>query len=416
MKKIIKEYFKTRKTTAVILLVAGFFALGIYIGFYSRPAVDKITNISNKNTPIEIKADFEPFWKVWNIVNEKYPNASTTTDQNRVYGAISGLIGSLNDPYSIFFDPEDTKTFEDDIKGSFSGIGLEVGIKDKILTVIAPLKDTPAYKAGIKSGDKILKIDKTITSDLSIEEAIKLIRGEKGTLVSLTIFHNGEKEPREIKVVRDIINTPTLDTELRKDNIFVVTLYSFSTNSADLFRDAIKKFYESKSDKLLLDLRGNPGGYLDSAVDMASWFLPSGKAVVTEDYSDNAKQKIHRSVGYDIFTDKLKFVILIDSGSASASEILAGAMQDYGKAKLVGEKSYGKGSVQEVVDVTPDTILKITVAKWLTPNGNSISEKGLTPDYPVEITKKDIDAKKDPQMEKAVELLNNWSPIKKTEI
>jgi len=416
MKKIIKEYFKTRKTTAVILLVAGFFALGIYIGFYSRPAVDKITNISNKNTPIEIKADFEPFWKVWNIINEKYPNASTTTDQNRVYGAISGLIGSLNDPYSVFFDPEDTKTFEDDIAGSFSGIGLEVGIKDKILTVIAPLKDTPAYKTGIKSGDKILKIDKTITSDLSIEEAIKLIRGEKGTLVSLTIFRNGEKKSREIKVVRDIINTPTLDTELRKDNIFVVTLYSFSTNSADLFRDAIKKFYESKSDKLLLDLRGNPGGYLDSAVDMASWFLPSGKAVVTEDYSDNAKQKIHRSVGYNIFTDKLKFVILIDSGSASASEILAGAMQDYGKAKLVGEKSYGKGSVQEVVDVTPNTILKITVAKWLTPNGNSISEKGLTPDYPIEITQKDIDAKKDPQIEKAIELLNNWSPIKKTEI
>ena len=293
---------------------------------------------------------------------------------------------------------------------------MEVGIKDKILTVIAPLKDTPAYKAGIKSGDKILKIDKTITSDLSIEKAIKLIRGEKGTTVALTIFRNGDKEPREIKVVRDIINTPTLDTELRKDNIFVIKLYSFSSNSADLFRNAMKKFYESKSDKLLLDLRGNPGGYLDAAVSMASWFLASGKTVVSEDYGDNAKQKIHRSAGYDIFTDKLKFVILIDGGSASASEILAGAMQDYGKAKLVGEKSYGKGSVQEVVDITPDTILKITVAKWLTPKGNTISEKGLTPDYTVDLTQDDADAKKDPQMDKAVELLNNWSPIPKTNI
>ena len=412
----IREYIQTRKITATILLVFGFFFFGIYLGFHNGPAIEKITTISNKETPAEIKTDFAPFWKVWQTINEKYPNADKITDQDRVYGAISGLVGSLNDPYSLFFSPDDAKMFESDIEGSFSGIGMEVGIKDKVLTVIAPLKDTPAYRAGIKSGDKILKIDQTITSNLSIEKAIKLIRGEKGTTVALTIFRVGDKEPREIKVVRDIINVPTLDTDIRTDGIFVIKLYSFSANSASLFRDAIKKFYESKSDRLLLDLRGNPGGYLDAAVSMSSWFLPSGKTVVSEDYGDKAKQKIHRSAGYDIFTDKLKFAILIDSGSASASEILAGAMQDYGKAKLIGEKSYGKGSVQEVVDITPDTILKVTVAKWLTPKGNSISEKGLTPDYVVEFTQKDADAKKDPQMDKAVELLNNWSPIPKTNI
>ncbi|MFZ2072809.1 MAG: S41 family peptidase [Minisyncoccia bacterium] len=402
------EFFKTRRTAIVILFFAGFFIFGVYVGSHNKPAIDNITSISNKNNPTEIKADFESFWKVWNTINEKYPQADKISDQDRVNGSISGLIGSLNDPYSVFFNPSETKKFEDDISGSFSGIGMEVGVKDRILTVIAPLKDTPAYKANIKSGDKILKIDKTITSDLTIDEAIKLIRGEKGTTVSLTIFREGDKEPREIKVVRDIINAPNLETEITKDGIFVIKLYSFSANSANLFRDALKKFYDSKADKLILDLRGNPGGYLDAAVDISSWFLPAGKPVLIEDYGDKIKQKTYRSLGYDIFSDKLKFVILIDSGSASASEIVAGAMQDYKRAKLVGTQSYGKGSVQEVVDITSDTILKITVAKWLTPNGISISEKGLTPDYKVEFTSKDVEQKKDPQINKAVELLLNW--------
>ncbi|MFN4181162.1 MAG: S41 family peptidase, partial [Candidatus Paceibacteria bacterium] len=224
----------------------------------------------------------------------------------------------------------------------------------------------------------------------------------------LTIFHESDVEPKEIKIVRDIINVPTLDTELRKDGIFVIRLYSFSANSAELFRNAIKEFTESNTDKMLLDLRGNPGGYLEAAVDMASWFLDNGKAVVIEDYGAGKEQNKYRSNGYDIFNENLKFVILIDGGSASASEILAGAMQDYKKAKLVGTKTYGKGSVQEVVEITKDTILKVTVANWLTPNGNSISKKGLTPDYEVKVTPKDLENKKDPQLDKAVELLLNW--------
>ncbi|MEK7088904.1 MAG: S41 family peptidase [Patescibacteria group bacterium] len=402
------EYFRIRRASATILLVAIFFGSGIYIGFNNRPEINKVTDIFGKETAVATKTDFSPFWKVWNNINEKYPNASKITDQNKLYGAISGLIGSLNDPYSVFFNPDEAKLFKDDIQGNFSGVGMEIGIKDKILMVIAPLKNTPAYKANIKSGDKILKIDNLVTSGLSIEKAIRLIRGDTGTIVTLTIFHDGDKEPKEIKIMRDTINIPTLDTELRKDGIFVIKLYSFSANSVGLFRNAIKEFFTSQSDKLLLDLRGNPGGYLDAAVDMSSWFLEGGKTVVTEDYGNNSKPKAYRSQGYNIFTDKLKFVILIDGGSASASEIFAGAMQDYKKALLIGEKSYGKGSVQEVVKVTQNTILKITVAKWLTPNGNSISEKGLTPDYEVPFTKKDIEAKRDSQLNKAVELLNNW--------
>lgn len=403
-----------RKNINILLVVGVFFFLGFYAGLSHQPAINKVMGIYGKETAVVTKTDFSPFWKTWNDINEKYPDAVKISDQDRIYGAISGLVKSLNDPYSVFFNPEDTRLFEADIAGSFSGIGVEIGIKNKILTVVAPLKDTPGYKAGIKSGDKILKIDKTTTADMTVEKAIGLIRGEKGTMVILTILRGEEKEPREIKIIRDIINIPTLDTELRPDGVFVIKLYSFSANSADLFRLALKKFSESNTDKLLLDLRGNPGGYLDAAVDMASWFLPNGKTVVIEDYGNNAKQKIYRSTGYNVFTDKLKFVILMDGGSASASEILAGAMQDNGLAKLVGEQSYGKGSVQEVIKITPDTILKITIAKWLTPNGTSISLKGLTPDYKVEFTKEDSLKKIDSQLNKAVQLLNNWTPIIKS--
>jgi len=407
---------KNKSTITTFLLVLVFFFLGIYVGSYKKSEISQVLNVSNKENPSAILTDFSPFWKAWNTIDEKYPDAKKITDEKRLYGAISGLVGSLDDPYSMFFNPEETKSFEEDIAGSFSGIGIEVGMKDKILTVISPLKDSPGYKAGLKAGDKILKIDKTLTSDLSIEDAVKLIHGEKGTTVTLTIFREGEKDSRVVKIVRDIINVPIVETKLRPDGVFVITLNSFSENSSKLFQDALKKFADSKTDKLVLDLRGNPGGYLDSAVSMASWFLPSGKTVVTEDYNNKKKQVNYRSEGYNIFSDQLKFVILIDGGSASASEILAGAMQDYGIAKLVGEKSYGKGSVQEVVNITPDTILKITIAKWLTPKGTSISEKGLTPDFIVSMTQKDFDAKKDPQMDKAVELLKNWSPINKTKI
>lgn len=408
-----QNYSKIKYYATTILVIVLFFVLGINVGYSNRPEADKVAGVTGKDPQVETEVDFSPFWKVWNEINEKYPSASQVTDQKRVYGAISGLVESLNDPYSVFFNPDEAKSFQEEISGNFTGVGMEIGIKNKILTVIAPLKDTPAYRANIKPGDRILKINETVTAGLSVESAVKLIRGEKGTTVKLTILHEGGEEPIEISVVRDVINIPTLDTELRKDGIFVIRLYSFSANSAGLFRNGIKKFVDSGTDKLVIDLRGNPGGYLNSAIDMASWFLKSGTVVVTEDYGAKKEPEIFRSKGYDIFNDKLKVVILIDSGSASASEILAGALHDNNRAKLVGTKSFGKGSVQEVVGITKDTVLKITVAKWLTPKGVSISEKGLTPDYLVEITKEDVTLKKDPQMDKAVELLKNWTEISK---
>jgi len=403
------EYFKERRTFATVILCVLVFSLGIWVGVVHRPEIEKVL-LSGKEVSVETTADFTPFWKVWNLINEKYPGLNgKVSDQEKVYGAIQGLVGSLEDPYSEFFSPEEAKVFEEDISGSFSGVGMEIGIRDRVLTVISPLKDSPAYKAGIKSGDQIIKIDDTLTAGLGIDEAVNHIRGEPGTMVTLSVLRIGETEPREIKVTRAVIEIPTLDTELRKDGIFVIKLYSFSANSPTLFRDAVKQFAKSGSDKLLLDLRGNPGGYLNAAISMASWFLPDGKVVVIEDYGEGSEQKIYRSKGYNIFSDALKFAILIDDGSASASEILAGAMQDHKRAILVGSQSYGKGSVQEVLQVTPETLLKITVAKWLTPNGNLITNHGLTPDYPIE---KSEDEAKDPQLNKAIELLKNWPGIK----
>lgn len=391
-----------------IVIVAASFGGGVYVGLNRYPEVKKITSLSNKEAPASLPtgADFAPFWKAWNVLDEKYVSfKATTTEQDRVWGAISGLAQSYNDPYTVFFPPVESKNFEESINGEFQGVGMEIGIRDRTITIIAPLKGTPAFNAGIKSGDKVIKIDGKPTTDMSVEKAVSLIRGPKGTIVALSIYRDGEKEPLEFKIVRDTINIPTIDTEKRADGIFVIKLYSFSANSPQLFRNALLEFVNSGSDKLILDLRNNPGGYLEASVDMASWFLPQGKTIVTEENKKNGQSQVFRSKGYNIFSDKLKFIILVNEGSASASEILAGALSEYKVARLVGEKTFGKGSVQELIKITSETSLKVTVARWLTPNGASISEGGLKPDVEVTIKKEDAEKGRDTQMERAIELL-----------
>ena len=388
-----------------LILIGVIFTIGIYLGYTRRPEIDKVTSVTNKTPNFDTNADFTAFWKAWNVLKEKSIYSDKITDQDRVWGAIQGLAGATGDPYTTFFNPEDNKLFKEEIKGSFSGIGAEVGMQDKVLTIIAPLKDSPSFKAGIKKGDKILKIDKTSTTDLSIDKAINIMRGEKGTTVTLTILRTGEKETREIKIVRDTIEIPTIDTETIPDGIFVIKFYSFSENSDNLFAKALDEFIKSGNHKLILDLRGNPGGYLNVAVNIGSWFIDEGKVIVSEDFGATKKPELYRSHGPRVFTDKLQFVVLVDGGSASASEILAGALREHKIATLVGEKTFGKGSVQELVDITPTTSLKVTVAKWLTPNGISISQAGLEPDIKVPFTIKDYEAKRDPQMDKAVEIL-----------
>ncbi len=391
----------------LVALLGGVFVGGAFFGYYNRPAIEKVTGLYNKeaiNKPTEV--DFSPFWVAWDTVKSKYVNKDSIDNQKMVWGAIQGLVGSLNDPYSVFFPPEESKSFQDEMRGDFGGVGMEIGIRNNALIVISPLKGTPAERAGIKSGDKILKIDDKTTTDMSAEKAASLIRGEKGTSVKLTILKKNSEKPMEIDITREIIKIPVSDTEKKPGGIFVIKMYNFSSNSTNVFRDSLREFIDSGSNKLILDLRNNPGGYLESSVDIASWFLPVGKVVAQEKFS-SGKEDLFRSKGYDVFKN-LPFVILVNEGSASASEILAGALQEHGIAKLVGQKTFGKGSVQELVQITPDTSLKITIAKWLTPNGKSISDAGLEPDYKVEITDKDIEAGHDPQMDKAVEILNNW--------
>ncbi len=368
----------------------------------------KTSGITNGQGEIE-NLDFSPFWKAWNVINEKYVPASTTVDavgdKEKLYGAIQGLAGSLKDPYTVFFPPVEAELFESDIRGNFEGVGMEVLAQDGAITVIAPLKDSPAFRAGILAGDRIIKIDDKETSALTTEEAVQVIRGPKGTPVVVTIFREGVAEPFEITLVRDVINIPVINTSKPAPGVFKIDLYSFSATSPNLFRAALREFILSGSDKLILDLRGNPGGYLEAAIDMASWFLPSSKVIVQEDFGGRKPEKAYRSRGYDIFKDDLKFVILINRGSASASEILAGALAEHNRAILVGETTFGKGSVQELVDITPDTSLKVTVARWLTPLGNSISQKGVEPHHKVPLTPADREAGRDPQLEKALEIL-----------
>lgn len=400
------------KSALYIILIA----IGFYAGFHTgeNKILSRQPVVEGSENTVSDKADFAPFWKAWNVLNEKFvPTTSSTsaptTDQDKVWGAIQGLASSYKDPYTVFFPPVQAQMFQDDVRGNFEGVGMEVAMKDSGLTVVSPLKDSPAYKAGVKAGDVIIKIDEKSITGFTTEQAVTMIRGKKGTAVKLTILRGGAKLPIEISVIRDTINIPAINTKLLPSGVFDIELYSFSASSPELFRKALREFINARTDKLLLDLRGNPGGYLEAAIDMASWFLPVGKVVVTEDFGKKQDPIVYRSKGYDVFNDKLKMVILIDGGSASASEILAGALKEHNIAVLVGQKSFGKGSVQELIPITSNTSLKVTVAKWLTPDGTSISLQGVKPDFSVALDTDKLKVGYDTQVKKAEELLLDQS-------
>ena len=351
--------------------------------------------------------DLTAFWKVWNTLNTNYviTHASSTlpSAQEKVWGAISGLAAAYGDPYTVFFPPEEAKQFAETISGSFAGVGMEIDVKDGVLTVVAPLKGTPAEAAGILAGDAIVAIDGKTTEGIPVEKAVREIRGPVGTVVALTIIRDAKQ--LEIKITRAIIQVPETEDGLdKKTGVYHIALYQFTANSADLFNQAFMRFKHSGSKKLVIDLRGNPGGYLDSAVDIASHFLPKGATVVVEDFGGMRTNQTHTSLGYHDLPSGTSVVVLIDSGSASASEIFAGALQDNKVATLIGTKSFGKGSVQQLIDVNKGS-LKITVARWITPAGHWIMGNGVTPDLVVERTRDDVVAKKDPQMDRAVQFL-----------
>ncbi len=410
-----KKGKKIWKSCSWLFFAVFFLSLGFWIGAEKekkgQPGISEeipliTAQMINQEKGQDSSVDFSLFWKVWDVLKEKYVDASHLDSKELLYGSIKGMLEATGDPYTDFLDPDENKQFSEDIAGKFEGIGAELGVKGGILTVIAPLEDSPAEKAGLMAGDKIIKIDEETAAEISIDEAVAKIRGSKGTQVKLTIFRNGDVDSREVTVTRDIISVKSVKFEMKEDNIAYFKIVQFGEETDREFSVAVAEAFSSGAKKMILDVRNNPGGYLDIAVDMASRMIPKGDVVVIEENSRGEQKKIF-SKGRDILSH-MESVVLINVGSASASEILAGALKENrDNVTIVGETSYGKGSVQEFVNFPQGTAAKITVSKWLTPRGEQISEKGIQPDVEVELSYEDFENDRDPQLDKALEILKN---------
>lgn len=322
-------------------------------------------------------------WETEKTLRETYLDPDELNEADLLYGAIRGLVGAAGDPYTSFFTPEEAKQFLEDASGHFEGIGAEIGIRDRTLTIISPLPKTPARRAGLESGDLILEIDGKETRMMSLEEAVSRIRGRAGTQVLLKIFREGEEDTREIKIIREKIEIPTLDVIRRNDGTVLISLFNFSSDAPIRFRELIGDIVTAETNGIILDLRGNPGGFLDSAVEIGGLFLSDREVIVIERQRD-AEDVVHRAEGNGPLRDT-PTIILVDGGSASAAEILAGALRDNRDILLVGEDTFGKGTVQEFPKLTGGggAALKVTVGEWLTPNMTSLREKGLVVDIEV---------------------------------
>jgi carboxyl-terminal processing protease len=392
----------------VIFLIIGSFLGGLVVG--EKIMVKKeIASVEggkvldqNEKLPDYLSKDvaFDLYWKVWNLVKDKYID-QPVVDTKLFYGSLAGIVAALGDPYSVYLDPETSQKFTEELSGSFEGIGAEIGIKNNRLTIIAPLPDTPAEKAGLKASDKIYGIDGLDTTGMALDYATNLIRGAKGTDVTLTIGRDGLDELKDYKITRDVIEIKSVSLTI-KNNIATIKLSYFNGDTMADFEKVVQEILIKNPKGIILDLRNNPGGFLDTAVAVASEWVKDG-TVVFEEFGNKEKTD-YPAEGRTRLKD-YKTIILTNAGSASASEIVAGALQDYKKATLVGEKTFGKGSVQEMETLDDGSAVKITVAHWLTPNGRSINEQGIAPDIEVKLTKEDYNANKDPQMAKALELL-----------
>ncbi|MFC1622503.1 S41 family peptidase [Patescibacteria group bacterium] len=400
----------------VLIALAGGFALGKNYGNIKVVSSERVEKdgkeygkVLNKEqvTPDYLSSDanFGLFWDVWNKIQNKYID-KPVGETSLLYGALSGLVSALDDPYSIFLPPEPAKEFQDDLKGKFEGIGAEIGVRNNLLTIISPLTDSPAEKAGLRAKDRVVEIDGTTTENMSLNQAVSLIRGDKGSTVVLKVYRESDNLFHEIPIVRDTIHVVSVEWEIKQDNIAYIKITNFNSDTNSRFRQAVNEVLLKNPKGIILDLRNNPGGYLDRAVDIASFWLPAGKVVVQEEFADKQNTQQYLASGKAELKDYMT-IVLVNGGSASASEIVAGALRDHGKAKLIGEKTFGKGSVQSLEELAGGSAIKITVARWLTPNGNQIDVVGLEPDEVVELTVEDYQNEKDPQLDKAIELMNN---------
>ncbi len=403
-KKRVRKYAVTYLVILIILvLTAGAFFLGAWQAERVSPA-NLIKNVINKDEVEELSSqlDFGLFWDVWQKVKENHL-AQPVNEKDMLYGAIEGVVSSVGDPYSLFFDPDMTEQFQESVDGSFQGVGIEIGIRDDLLTVIAPIDGTPAANAGLLTGDIITAIDGEDTYSMTLEYAVTLIRGEKGSDVVLTIFDTETSEFRDVTITRDNIVIKSVDWEM-KDNIAYVRISHFNEDTGGLFNQIATEILLENPSGIIVDLRGNPGGYLASAIEIGSVFIDSGEIIVIEKFSSGELDK-YKSFGSTKLQD-LPIVVLVNEGSASASEILAGAMQDHSVATIVGMKTFGKGSIQTYEEFSDGSSLKLTIANWLTPNERVIDGLGVSPDVEIDLTREEINNGQDPQLDKAIEIIN----------
>ncbi len=351
-------------------------------------------------------ADLSLYWKIWNDLFSTYVDESAFDKQNMLYGSIKGLVNSLEDPYTIFMTPNETKNFDESLNGTLEGIGAELTIKDRALVIISPLKNSPAERAGLMPGDIVYKINGNFTSEMTLFDAITKIRGPKGTNVTLVIVRKGKEKPFDVTITRQEINIESVSLEAKKDGIFYVAINQFSGNTKLEFDNAIQKIVLKEPKGVILDLRYNGGGYLDGSIDILSEFLKDKTHAVSIKKRNIKDNEILYTSGNPRLGN-VPLVVLVNKGSASASEIVAGAVQDNKRGIIMGEQTFGKGSVQEVNKFSDGSSLRMTIAHWFTPKGQNINKVGITPDILVPLSEKDIEAHKDPQLDSAVKYLKN---------
>ncbi|MGB9822487.1 MULTISPECIES: S41 family peptidase [Thermodesulfovibrio] len=416
---------KKIKISALIFIIA---FMGIIIGRWSAA----------QNTD-SIYEDLRTFTEVFTTIKKNY--VENVNPHELIISAIKGMVNSL-DPHSAYLTPEAYKEFQTETKGEFGGIGIQIGIKDGSLTVIAPIEDTPAWKAGIKAGDKIIKIDGQSTKDMNINDAVSKMRGPKGKPVTLTIQRDEWKQPKDITIIRDIIKIKSVKYKMIDKEIGYIKLIQFQEGTAQDLANALQSLKESGMQSLILDLRNNPGGLLQSAVDVSEQFLPPKHLVVSIKGRTGDKIDYYTENLRPAYTD-IPMIVLVNQGSASASEIVAGALQDWGRALIVGVQTFGKGSVQSLIPLSDGSALKLTTAKYYTPKGRSIHGVGIMPDIVVKLESKngkevpvirekdleqhlkgekvepqekapqEVDEKDDTQLQRAIDILKSWKIMEK---
>lgn len=402
------EFLKhVQKSDRIILgvIILIIFTAGFQVGqsFSVNPDSEALTT---ENKSLDSSFDLSPLSNVWNQINSEYVDFANVDKDIVSFGLAKGLVEALNDPYSEFMTPDETEVFTHELDQELEGIGAEISQEEGILKVVSPLKGSPAEKAGLKPGDLIVSIDQEDASKFGLLEAIKKIRGKKGTTVTLTVAREGEEEFLEIKIVRDVIELESVTTEVLENNLFYISINQFSDDTSKEFNQAVTEALLNSPEGIILDVRYNGGGYLQTAVDILGDFLPKGSpAVIVENGADKSKEILKTSGNLRL--GDIPTVVLINEGSASASEILAGALQDSGKAFILGTESFGKGSVQKIEQFSDGSSLRLTIAKWLTPNGTSIDETGIQPDLIVEMNESDAEKEIDTQLEKAKSYLRN---------